>query len=292
MPEVGSLCWVCYNSDGGKPFVIAWKAGMDTKGSFRTNKQSLNPGDIYLGTRDENFMVLRRGGVVQIGATPLAQTIYVPINNTIKNYCENFAIHSLGGDLEWTIRRQEETTDGTRPSSLKLSAKEFSDDSKYVAELEIGSQEGDEDTILRLVIHDSGGEGSADQIKLLMKKTGEVSWVSQGDVNGFTSGNYTVHSDGDMTLTSGGNVQISAASSLGAAGADVAIEAQTGAVEITAASSISLQGATVVQGGSSPVALAVPLLTWLATHVHTALGAGPPPVPPDLGIVSQALFSD
>lgn len=253
MPEVGSLCWVCYNSEGGRPFVIGWKSANDSSGSRRANKQNLNPGDIYMGTRDENFMVLRRGGVVQIGSTPLAQTIYVPINNTIKNFCENFAIHSLGGDLEWTVRRAEETTDGTRPTSLKLSAKAFTDDPKSVAELEIGSQEGDQNTILRLVIHDSGAEGSADQITLLMKKTGEITWTAQGDVSGRTEGAYTVSSGGDMTFTSGGGV---------------AIESKTGAVEITAASDISLQANVIVGGGASPVALANPLLTWLSSHTH------------------------
>src|SRR5258708_39925591 len=62
MPEVGSLCWVCFPSDGNRPFVLAWKSASD-EGDERSKKQDLNPGDIYLGTRDENFLILRRGGI-------------------------------------------------------------------------------------------------------------------------------------------------------------------------------------------------------------------------------------
>lgn len=303
MPEVGSLCWVCYNSEGGRPFVLSWKAAMDPSGSFRTNKQSLNPGDIYLGTRDENFMVLRRGGVAQIGAGPLAQTIYLPLNNTIKHFCENYGLHSIGGDLEWTVRRTEETTDGARPSSLKLSAKQFANDPNPIAELEIGSQESDSDTILRLVIRDSGADGASDKVNLSLKKTGEVTWVAQGDVSGRSEGAYTVSSGGDMAFSSDGGLTAAAKGSLGLSGSDMSLNAESGAIELTAASTISLQAPTMIQGGTYPVMLASPdFLAWLMTHTHLFAGAvaglacsgttAPPlPAPPG-SMVSKALTSD
>ena len=128
MPEVGSLCWLCEPSDGSVPFVLAWCSAQD-EADFTARKQQLNPGDIYLGTRDENFLILRRGGVVEIGATGICQRIFMPVNNTINDFCENYNLHSLGGDLEWTIKRDENTTDGTRPALLGLYAKEFADDS-------------------------------------------------------------------------------------------------------------------------------------------------------------------
>ena len=104
MPEVGSLCWVCEPSDGGMPFVIAWAPAQD-EGDFKSGKQDLNPGDIYLGTRDENFLILRRGGIVQIGGGPLSQRLYLPVNNTIKDFCENYSLNTVGGDFEWSVKR-------------------------------------------------------------------------------------------------------------------------------------------------------------------------------------------
>ena len=117
MPEVGSICWLCEPSDGGKGFVIAWAPpSVDGPGQFRGHRQDLNPGDIYLGTRDENFLILRRGGVVQIGGTGLCQRMFLPINNTIKDFCENYGLHTLGGDLEWTVNREETIDNGHRPA--------------------------------------------------------------------------------------------------------------------------------------------------------------------------------
>src|SRR4051812_45939524 len=49
MPEVGSICWLCEPSDGGKGFIIAWAPpSVDGPAQFRGHRQDLNPGDIYL----------------------------------------------------------------------------------------------------------------------------------------------------------------------------------------------------------------------------------------------------
>ena len=80
----------------------------------------MNPGDIGMTTRDGNFIMLRRGGIVQLGATAMAQTVYIPIRNYIKQFCENYELHTLGGDVEWRVDRVESDPSGQAPSTYLL----------------------------------------------------------------------------------------------------------------------------------------------------------------------------
>lgn len=297
MPEVGSLCWLCYTSQGGKPVVIGWSSAMTDDGSFKANKQNLNPGDIYLGTRDENFLVLRRGGVVQIGGGPLNQRIYLPVNNTIKDFCENYGLHTLGGDLEWSVRRSEETTDGHRPASLRVAAREFADDAGPIADLEIGSHDGDASKILSLLIRDSGDPSAAKKIELSMTKTGNVSWDVQGDVSWEVAGKYSVHAKGDASLSSDGNATISSkqlTSVIGEQG--VTVDGKSGTVDIRG-STVKISPNAFVGGasGGDPVARATPFMLWAALHTHRVIAPGvdtlPPTTPPPGDIVSKTLFA-
>lgn len=297
MPEVGSLCWLCYTSQGGKPVVLGWSSAMTEDGSFKANKQNLNPGDIYLGTRDENFLILRRGGVVQIGGGPLNQRIFLPVNNTIKDFCENYGLHTLGGDLEWTVRRTEETTDGHRPSSLRVAARQFADDAGPIAEMEIGSHDGDDTSIVSLLIRDSGDPSAAKKIEVYLRKTGDVEWVVQGNVSWDVAGTYSVHAKGDASISSDGNATVFAqqlASVIGENG--VAIDGKAGNVDITG-KTVTMKPTAFVGGSSAgdPVARSVPLMLWLATHTHRVIAPGvdtlPPTTPPPGDIVSKTLFA-
>ena len=207
MPEVGSLVWVCWPSDGSRPFVLGWAPAREDSGGLRANKMSLNPGDIYLGTRDENFIILRRGGILQIGGGPLSQRMYLPINNTIKDFCENYSLFSLAGDLEWTVDRAETTTDGKRPGRLSIKAREFANDPNPVAVLEIGSHKGSAQNILSLVIKASGAKGAATKISLELRKDGSVYWESQNSVQMLSGTDFTVYAKNTLALL-GGTVAI------------------------------------------------------------------------------------
>lgn len=296
MPEIGSLCWLCFPSDHNRPFVIAWgPATVD--GDARSKKKDLNPGDIYLGTRDENFLILRRGGVVQIGGGPLCQRIFLPINNTIKDFCENYGLHTLGGDLEWSVQRDENTTDGTRPAQLALKAREFADDAKPIAELLIGSHGSGDNRILSLLVKASGQDGAASKVELSIGKDGNVQWTVQQDVAWEVHGNYNVTADQDIKFASQQNVNIEAQQQATLKGqAGVRVEATGGTVDISGAPLVRM-GSIVQAGGTLPVAMATPLMSWLASHMHqlTVPVAGasttPPIVPPLPSIVSQSCFA-
>lgn len=281
MPEAGSLVWICFPSDGSKPFVMAWAPAREPNDSLRSNKMNLNPGDIYLGTRDENFLILRRGGVVQIGGGPICQRMFLPVNNTIRDFCENYSLQSLGGSLEWSIAREESTTDGNRPALLRIYAREYADDEQPVAFLEIGSHSDSAQNILSLVINESGQAGAAKKISLEFRKDGSASFNYESDVAWDVKGTLSIHSTGDMTLSTDNDMSI--------AGATVEIEAKTGAGQLKAATTLDVLAGTQVNigpkvfigKGTTPAMLADPTwLTWLLTHVHTSTAPGSPTSPP------------
>lgn len=295
MPEVGSVCWLCFPSDHNRPFILGWGSPNEDSGNgsnFRSRKRDLNPGDIYLGTRDENFIYLRRGGVVQIGATPLAQRMFLPLGNWIKDFCENFGLYVLGGDLEWTIARSEKTVDGQRPALLKLRAKEFASDKNAIAELEIGSHGESDPTILTLRIKASGSDGAAAKFSLKIDKTGKTVWEVEETVSWDVKGEWVVTAAGGISFSS--KTQFEAEAPVAKLHGTVSAELSSdGAVTLSAPQiAIGAAGGAVALGGGvgGPATRAVPLLTWLAGHTHMGSPPGtptsPPIVPPDPSIAS------
>jgi len=181
-PEVGALCWLCRPSSGrfATPFVMGFQSAADeSTTTFRGGRQSLNPGDIMLRTRDENFLILRRGGVVQIGATPTAQRLYIPIRNFIKDFCENYELFTFGGELTWLTDRDEKATDGKALTTFSLKAKEKADNKAHIATLSIGSHGDSDKTTLSLIINDSGDDGAKEMVNLSITKEGDVAWLVQ-----------------------------------------------------------------------------------------------------------------
>ena len=69
--------------------------------NFRGAREILEPGDIFLGTIDGNSVIVRRGGVVQIGATGMSQRIYIPIENVVRDYFQRYQAYSPVGEIEW-----------------------------------------------------------------------------------------------------------------------------------------------------------------------------------------------
>ncbi len=146
MPEPGAKCYLAQPNDNTPPFIMAFVAPPAQKVaqgdaklrpdagagnqdvSYQSKRPDLNPGDMAITTRDGNFLILRRGGVVQIGATPLAQRVIVPVRNFVHDYAENYELATPGGDVNWIIERDELDPTGQPASSYTFHMREFATD--------------------------------------------------------------------------------------------------------------------------------------------------------------------
>ena len=155
--------------------------------------------------RDENFVVLKRGGVLQLGATNICQRAYIPLLNFIRDFSENYELNTAAGSLSWTVQRQENDPSGNAPTEFVLLTREFSQDSKASIKLSIGSLEdaekppGGDKTFIELVIAPQNIKADDGKVE------GEPVYVIRMDKVGNTymmqASNRTVEVKGNNTLT-------------------------------------------------------------------------------------------
>jgi hypothetical protein len=296
MPEVGAYAWICKQSTGRNAplFILGFKAPFDENNvNYRCNRQNLNPGDIMMRTRDENFVILRRGGVLQIGSTPTCQTMYIPIQNIMKHFCENFEINAFGGELKWLVDRDDQTTDGTAPVKLALRVKEKANDKLHIANISIGSHgEGDKTTML-MEVFDSGVDGQKPMVSLSITKEGTVGWTVEKDYSIIAKENVQITSlEKDITVQAlKGNIVKEAAK-------NVTITAKTGTATLDGKTLVLVKSATQADvdapminlgaGATSQGVKGTELQAWLTqlvsqiaafTYIAPLAPAPGPPVP-------------
>lgn len=299
-PEVGALCWLCRPSGGrfAAPFVMGFQSANDEAlDGFRGGRQSLNPGDIMMRTRDENFLILRRGGVVQIGATPTAQRFYLPIRNFIRDFCENYELFTFGGDLTWLTERDEKTTDGAALTKFALRAKEKADNKGHIATLSIGSHGEDAPTTLLLEIFESGDDGAKVVAHMEITKEGDIKWkikksweliVDEEDITIIaTKGAITVDAGDKATLQAQKDVLVKSAT------AKATIDGKTEAA--LKSSTKAMLDAPIMHlgnGAASPIVKGDQLVSFLTTMItQISTFASPPGVVGGPIIAAAALSS-
>ncbi len=119
VPEINAKCVVCIPSDGPPPFVLAFIMPMETKdvpveqqtssgtasegSTFAGGRKRAKPGDIIMRGHDGNFVILHRGGVLEVGASPTAQRIYIPLQNVITDISQYYEHHNTGGSINWGV---------------------------------------------------------------------------------------------------------------------------------------------------------------------------------------------
>lgn len=280
MPEVGSTCWICEPSeDGRESFVLGWMP-VDEGGSYRGGRSLLNPGDIELKTRDLNFIILRRGGIVQIGSTPVCQRVFLPIRNVMQDFAENYELHTPAGDLTWQVMRKDEDSDGHQKCLYMLSAKEFADDpnEKPVALLKIGSHGDGDKTILTLQTRDKGG-GDV-KIGLTLDKDGNINWTMEKNFS------MTLNSGDFSVRTKAGKISLSSNKAMSLDSEDTADFHSTKAMGVKSDDQISVEAMKklVLKGllgvdideAKWPVMRASPDMIAFLTAIATQLSAGGP----------------
>ncbi len=313
MPEVGSLVWVCTPSTGAmaQPFVLGWAAPVDERDeaeseapavNYRSNRSVLNPGDMMLKTRDENFIILRRGGVVQVGSTPLAQRMYIPLGNLIRDVAENYQLKSLAGELDYTVRRTVEDTDGNQLTSFSIKSKLQANEVGHTAVLRMGSHQEDESLRLSLLVNATGASDAATVATLQVSQEGNVTWDIEGTWTQVVTGNTTLTveegdllfeaTDGNLSMSAGGTMSLSSIGQFSLTSQSGAqVEASTLDVD---ADSIVLGGNVAVGGsGGEPLVLGTALVDLLTSVLNKLVqGTAGPSSPPGSPQAFPALASD
>ncbi|RLA42205.1 MAG: hypothetical protein DRQ64_00010 [Gammaproteobacteria bacterium] len=306
LPEVGAICYIAWPSDNTAPFIMGFKGAasqvgsIDTEGdpqgstateatgspsgvSFRSNRPNLLPGDIAMTTRDANFIILRRGGVLQLGATAVSQRIYIPILNYIKDFCENYSMSTFGGDIAWTVERSESDPSGNAPASYTFHMNEFAQDEKAsvrVRHFPLAAPGGGEKAawevhVAKNNIDRDSGEVTSETYSLSILMDGSKTEVVGANYDLTIKGNQTVTVEGDRQVAVKGKEQHDVEGDyIVKAGPRVALEAM---------------GVYLGPNASMPAVLGTPLMIWLSTHTHPVAGAlaSPPAAPPPNSILSQ-----
>lgn len=284
MPEVGALVWVCQESAGihAKRFVLGFQAPNDERilegssvqaGGFRANRQNLNPGDMMWRSRDENFVILRRGGVVQIGSSAANQRIFIPLGSLIRDFCFGYQLQTLAGDLQFendstkvqgpNVVQQEDA--GQVNTRFFLRVKTKANEPEHAVLMTVGSHPDDDNLRLSLEVRPNGVEGATAVISLQMSKDGSVSWSMEKDLTLEVKGNVSVtSSEGDLvlaassgtaSLSSSGNLELKSTKGnvVAEAKGSLQLKGETGTIE---AKQLSLKAKTQVGGpGGEPIPL-------------------------------------
>ena len=193
LPETGAIVTVAVPVNargmvtGGKGFILCGAAVMEEKddpeddpdeppdevstgleaneyteqADFRNLRPILAEGDLLLSTSGGNRVILRSGGVIEIG-TELAQRYYIPVQNILRDMASRYELQTAGGRILWETREDEtqwgnttyevrvDTTEGAEndgiqevevpntPTSLKFYIREFAQDTEPVVSIEMG----------------------------------------------------------------------------------------------------------------------------------------------------------
>lgn len=188
VPEVGAHVWVCRSSNpNALPFVIGFRRLPSVKsGSHAGSSENFTPGSLYMLSRDGNGVRVHRGGVTEVGATPICRRFYLPIGNKLHDIAQSYRLDTLGGTLEWLTAREEEDPDGSAGTKFRQTFKEYADDKSHVVEVQYGGQvEAEGDPVFLLKVFKNGDVAEDDleeAVALSITKEGAVHLKAESDV--------------------------------------------------------------------------------------------------------------
>jgi hypothetical protein len=312
MPEVGAHCAIVVPSDSTDPFVIGFlgvaeevtvgeqttsttdetedAAGeskvTDVDISYRNNRPLMRPGDICIRTRDGAFIHLRRGGVVQIGATAVSQRMYIPVRNFIRDFAENYEMETAGGRMLWELVHED---DEHNAAVQRFIWREYAEHSMASLMCSIG-QLGDnyyEFVMAPQYIDVKTGEVKGDvSLSITFSKSGEYIKYCKKE---------TVTVDGDRKITITGKHEEScneySQTVDGKRSIDFKEEYKSGKISVETLTKKDIRADLTLLGGSFYSAMLGELwLAWASTHIHLDMNGAPtsaPIVPPTDAMLSK-----
>jgi len=318
VPEPGACCYVMFPSDGTRPLIISWvttprSAVYDNEeepvDTYVGGRLGLVPGDLALYNSKGAFVILRHGGTLQIGASPLAQTMYVPVENLIRHFFQNYEGKGIPGEIHWKHGAMKSEDDKTTVQ-LFWGTKQFAEDQHLTMTIRAG-RAGEEEFSPRQeelfgatktkpykygLAMDYGPNGSNDPEKTTIlsicvdpdntgctyvyqldslgnvfhRITGSVHWELES-VNAHFSEGFHLH------FGSAGSVEATAAGILQAKVQQLIVEAAAD-IQLVATTSCTLDGQQIKLGGDAAAFSAVLgelMVAWCNSHIHP-IPIGPP----------------
>lgn len=312
VPEPGACCYVMFPSDGTRPLIIGWVTTPrfavyndedEPVDTYVGGRLGLVPGDLALYNNKGTFVILRHGGTLQIGASPLAQTMYIPVENLIRHFFQNYEGKGIPGEIHWKHGAMKSEDDKTTVQ-LYWGTKQFAEDQhltmtvragrageeefspqqeelfgatktkpyKYGLATDYGSNDPEKTTILSICV-DPNNTGCTYVYQLdslgnvFHRITGSVHWELES-INAYLSEGFHLH------FGAAGSIEATVDSILQAKVQQFIVEAVAD-IQMVATTSCTLNGQQIKLGGDAAAFKAVlgeAMVTWCNSHVHPTPG--------------------
>lgn len=280
IPEVGATCWTLWHPYDSFPVILGFSSPAHKSLEWSSGRRELNPGDIIMWTRDDNRMILRRGGNIEIVSSKECQRVYIRARGAIEDLCKTWLMTTRGGELSWfTDDSAMSSATGAR-SVFRVAAKKFGQDAGAIATLSMGGLDIMDPTTLEraaveLVVGTNPllrkfkmtiGEYGTVETSILDASTTTVT----GNVSLTSRKGYTATATTDIKFESrGGSIKL-----ISRAGTHT-VEAVSSKETLKASKHISAKSIMLGTNPTEPAVLGLKLLQWLATHGHPTFGAPP-----------------
>lgn len=238
LPEVGATGYLGIPSDNTPPFIMGYipppgsstsedsdparstssPEGSMTDVTYQANRPDANPGDIGFTTRDGSFVIAKRGGVLMLGSTGLAQRIYVPVGNYIRDFAQNYEMSTVAGDLRWLVEAPEADSTGKEACQWVFHTRQYAEDANASVRVRHtplsapggGARAAWEVTVAANGIDTSTGSVSGATYTLLVTMDGEKTEVIGASRSITVSGDDSLSVEGDATWAIEGTCELSA----------------------------------------------------------------------------------
>ncbi len=219
IPRIGSLAIIAFiNSE---PCIIGYFQQLSQEGDHApSEKDQLLPGDKITKTKAGNKVIMRSGGSIEIEATKLCRTYFLPNRNLVNTTVQNFELETDGGQMTWLA---DDDTDATL---LNFRIWDTRNAGGNTVEIQAGATEsGSVFTLDSGPTAANGGIGEnkfhmdvkADgtttvvvnnKCTLNIDASGNVSLQTEGKLDANVKGNVSLTTKGNTTLTSDGSTTL------------------------------------------------------------------------------------
>jgi hypothetical protein len=301
LPDIGAQCWIATDGGGGPPIIICFapmpkisstteqnsnpdaepQEGDEVMADFSSKRPQRLPGEFGLVSRDGAFLHYRKGGIVEIGANPACQRLFIPLGSHIRDVCEDYGALTAGGIHYFQTDRME-GSDGSDANALwRVLVKDKAVDPKGSVLFEMGHTPGDKRLQIAIVpqaikFQDGSYETASAVYYLVIKPNGDLDEKAssvtrkysklevtvEGTSSELVTGEKKIISGGMMTLGSDAQIILNASMVIMSGSLDVGGN--------VSCSNLSL-------GGAFPSLLA--FKGAYNSHTHVITLPGPPPVP-------------